>query len=234
VDLALSKLEAAYYKPVDPSAPLRGEEDALENYLHAKNVSGAALSVPADRNESRQVADALQYAQEHFGPKLGSNGNAELTETALRGIMASVKDPYTVYLSPREIQGLNEELSGGNFGGIGVYIYQLKDGRIILQPIEQMPAARAGMKPGEIVDTVDGKPVRGVPLDQVEQLIRGEVGTVVRLSTHSYSGKGGERSFTIVRQIIHVRQRGRSKHLSDAGSGCPQDHDRALRHPERS
>ncbi len=101
--------------------------------------------------------------------------------------MNSVRDPYTVYLSPREIQGLNESLSGGNFGGIGVYIYQLKDGRIVVQPIEAMPAARAGMKPGEVVDTVDGKPVRGLSIDRVEEMIRGEAGTIVHLRAHAYN-----------------------------------------------
>jgi carboxyl-terminal processing protease len=206
VDLALSKLENAYYKPVDPKAPVRGEAGALEEYLHAKRVAGSALPNErlADRSDSQEVADLLSYAQQRFATELGRSGNADLTDAALRGIMNSVKDPYTVYLSPREIQGLDEELSGGNFGGIGVYIYQLKDGRIILQPIEEMPAARAGMKPGEIVDTVGGKPVRGLPLDQVEQLIRGEVGTVVRLTTHPYNGKGGEHGYAIVRETIHV------------------------------
>jgi carboxyl-terminal processing protease len=207
VDLALRKLEAAYYKPVNPQAPVHGEAGALEEYLRAKDLNGAALDERASAPEpsnAAQVADLLSYAQEHFASRLGANGNAELTDVALRGIMGSVNDPYTVYLSPREIQGLDEELSGGNFGGIGVYIYQLKDGRIILQPIEQMPAARAGMKPGEIVDTVGGKRVRGLALDQVEQMIRGEVGTVVRLTTHPYVGKGVEHSYAIVREMIHV------------------------------
>lgn len=207
VDIALAKLESAYYKPVDPQTPVRGETGALEGYLRAKNVGGALPKENANvsaRTDPQVVADVLTYAQEHYASKLGTNGSTELTDAALRGIMSSVKDPYTVYLSPREIQGLNEELSGGNFGGIGVYIYQLKDGRIILQPIEEMPASRAGMKPGEIVDTVGGKSVRGLPLDQVEQMIRGEVGTVVRLTTHPYNGKGSERSYDIVREIIHV------------------------------
>jgi carboxyl-terminal processing protease len=118
--------------------------------------------------------------------------------------MNSVHDPYTVYLSPREIQGLNESLSGGNFGGIGVYIYQLRDGRIIVQPIEQMPAARVGMKPGEIIDTVDGKPVAGLPIDHVETMIRGEAGTIVHLRGHPFNAPRSERSFAIVREIIHV------------------------------
>lgn len=208
VDLALQKLESSYYKPVDPQTPVSGEEQALRGYLHQKKVQNASLpNVAAStntQNDDRHVADLLAYAQQHYGDKLGPHGNADLTDAALRGIMGSVKDPYTVYLSPREIQGLNESLSGGNFGGIGVYIYQLKDGRIVVQPIEQMPAARAGMKPGEVVDSVDGKTVRGLPLDRVEEMIRGEAGSTVHLTTHPYSGKGSEHGYDIVREIIHV------------------------------
>jgi carboxyl-terminal processing protease len=198
VDLATRKLETAYYKPVDPDTPLAGEESALRGYLRAKKVPDAGLPAPSS------AASVLSYAQQHYSGKLGPHGDTDLTEAALRGIMSSVKDPYTVYLSPREIQGLNESLSGGNFGGIGVYIYQLKDGRIVVQPIEAMPAFRSGMKPGEVVDTVDGKTVKGLPLDRVEEMIRGEAGSTVHMTTHAYNGKGGEHSYQIVREIIHV------------------------------
>jgi carboxyl-terminal processing protease len=207
IDLALHKLEAAYYKPVDPQAPIAGEKSALREYLRSKKIANVTFPetvTDGSADESAQLEDVLAYAQSHYAAKLGPKGSTDLTEVALRGIMDSVKDPYTVYLSPREIQGLNESLSGGNFGGIGVYIYQLRDGRVIVQPIDQMPAFKAGMKAGEIVDTVDGKSVRGLPLDIVEKLIRGEAGSSVAIATHPYDKPGKERSYKIVREIIHV------------------------------
>src|SRR5579871_4733864 len=189
-DLTLRRLETAYYKPVVPQTPLTGETAALRRLLASKHT---AADLPVETSTSDVVADGaraaslLAYAQQHYAAALGPDGTEDITDAALRGIMNSVSDPYTVYLSPREIQGLNESLSGGNFGGIGVYIYQLKDGRIVVQPIEAMPAARAGMKPGEVVDTVDGKPVRGLSIDHVEAMIRGEAGTMVRLQAHPYN-----------------------------------------------
>jgi carboxyl-terminal processing protease len=207
VNLTMRRLESAYYKPIDPQTPIAGETTALREYLHAKKINASlpgesAVGDPAQ--DASHAADLLSFAQSHYAARLGTSGSSDLTDAALRGIMDSVKDPYTVYLSPREIQGLNESLDGGNFGGIGVYIYQLKDGRIVVQPIDELPAARAGMKPGEVVDTVDGKTVRGLPLDRVEQLIRGEAGSSVHLTTHPFTGTARERSFTIVREIIHV------------------------------
>jgi carboxyl-terminal processing protease len=208
VDLALRRLESSYYKPVEPQTPIVGESAALRDLLNTKKVSDPMLPVETASGDPGQdgarAATMLAYAQQHYAGQLGSSGREDLTDAALRGIMGSVKDPYTVYLSPHEIQALNESLSGGNFGGIGVYIYQLKDGRIVVQPIEEMPAARAGMKPGEVVDTVDGKPVRGLSIDRVEQMIRGEAGTTVRLTSHAYNAPSRERSYSIVREIIHV------------------------------
>ncbi len=207
-ELALRRLESSYYKPIDPQTPLSGETGALRQYLGSKKIAAAGLPSETANGEptqdGRRAAAILAYAQQHYAQQLGSQGRDDLTDAAMRGIMNSVADPYTVYLSPREIQGLNESLSGGNFGGIGVYIYQLKDGRIIVQPIEQLPAARAGMKPGEIVDSVDGKPVHGLPLDRVEQLIRGDAGTTVHLRTHGYNTPSHEHGYAIVREIIHV------------------------------
>lgn len=207
-DLTLRRLELAYYKPIAPQTPLTGETTSLHSFLTSKKVVNSQLpaeSADGDAiSDGERAAELLAYAQTHYAGVLGTNGTADLTDAALRGIMNSVHDPYTVYLSPREIQGLDESLSGGNFGGIGVYIYQLRDGRIVVQPIEDLPAARVGMKPGDVVDTVDGKAVRGLPIDRVETMIRGEAGTTVRLRAHLYGSKASDHTYAIVRQIIHV------------------------------
>lgn len=208
-DLALRRLESDYYKPIEPQTPIAGERSALHTFLASKKIADPALphasanGIPSE--DGMRAAGVLAFAQQHYGADVGPTGNEDLTDAALRGIMNSVHDPYTVYLSPREIQGLNESLSGGNFGGIGVYIYQLKDGRIVVQPIESLPAARAGMKPGEVVDSVDGKPVRGLSIDRVEAMIRGEAGSTVMLRAHAYNkSSAAEHTYSIVREIIHV------------------------------
>jgi carboxyl-terminal processing protease len=238
-DVALRKLESDYYKPIDPQTPISGESAALHGLLSSKKLHHAVLpaetAVGSPGEDGALAAAMLAYAQQHYAGDVGPNGREDLTDAALRGIMTSVRDPYTVYLSPREIQGLNESLSGGNFGGIGVYIYQLKDGRIIVQPIEALPAARAGMKPGEVVDTVNGKGVRGLNIDRVEEMIRGEAGTIVRIRAHAYNVPSVEHSYGIVREIIHVPTV-RSKmesgidyiRLSDFGTTSPDEIRKAL------
>jgi carboxyl-terminal processing protease len=206
VRLALRKLEAAYYEPVAPQTPLSGEENAIVKLLHEKRIKAQLPQEKATGDpfkDANSAASLLAYAQQRYGDDLGTDGSTQLTEAALSGMMSSVDDPYTVYLSPHEMQGLSESLSGGNFGGIGVYIYQLKDGEVVVQPISGMPAARSGMKPGDVVDTVNGRSIRGMNLDTVERLIRGPAGSHVTLTTHLYK-RPGEQRYVITRAIIHV------------------------------
>ncbi len=207
LDKALTHLDTEYYLPFDPQTPFRGEAEELTKYLRGNHIDHPSLpselATGDPEQDAQHLADVVTYAEHTYGAHLGPSAQTNLTETALSGVMDSVGDPYTVYLTPKEIQSLNETLQGGDFGGIGVYILQLRDGEVVLDPIEGAPAALAGMKPGTIVDTVDGRKVRGVPLDVVERWIRGESGSHVVLQTHVYKTSTNRR-FDIVRAIIHV------------------------------
>ena len=210
--LAYQQVERVYYKPVDSQTLVSGEHTALESYLKtalkSKHVS-AAPKIPepatvSDGTQSVHVLDSqLAYAQSHYGKYLGSDSRTQLTEVALSGMLGSLHDPYTVYLSPDQIRALNEQLNGGDFGGIGVFIYQLKDGQVIVQPIDGMPAARAGMHGDEVVQNINGQPIHGLTLDKVERMIRGPQGTVVTITTHPYK-KSTAHEYHITREIIHV------------------------------
>ncbi|HKU68129.1 MAG TPA: S41 family peptidase [Candidatus Baltobacteraceae bacterium] len=210
--LAYRQVERVYYKPVDAQMLVDGEHAGLQAYLRAalkeKHVTlTPSLPVPQSAGDAVQDVHALDhqlaYAQDHYAQYLGRDGRTKLTQAALAGMLQSLHDPYTVYLAPEQIRALNEELNGGNFGGIGVFIYQLKDGQVIVQPIEGLPAARAGMHADEVVQNINGQPVHGMALDKVERLIRGPQGTVVTLTTHPYK-KTAEREYRITREIIHV------------------------------
>lgn len=210
--LAYRQVERVYYKPVDSQQLVNGEHSGLESYLRSalktKHVAvNPALPQPAGSDSGDQdvhVLDRqLSYAQDHYAQYLGKDGRNQLTEAALSGMLDSLGDPYTVYLAPEKIRALNEELNGGDFGGIGVFIYQLKSGQVIVQPIEGLPAARAGMRGNEVVQSIDGQPVSGMTLDRVEQMIRGPQGTQVTLTTHPYK-QSAQHSYHITREIIHV------------------------------
>ncbi|HET7815765.1 MAG TPA: S41 family peptidase [Candidatus Baltobacteraceae bacterium] len=208
VALAFHYVERVYYKPVDAQTLVDGERSGLQSYLKSqlrKNVALPSVHASGDSGEDLRAMDSeLALAQDKYAHSLGTNGRTSLTQAAISGMLDSLKDPYTVYLAPDQIRALNEQLNGGNFGGIGVFIYQLKNGGIVVQPIDGLPAARAGMKTDEIVDRIDGSSVSGMPLDKVERLIRGAQGTRVSIVTHDYAKSGAQHRYSIVREIIHV------------------------------
>ena len=213
VGLAFRQVERVYYRPVDAQTLVDGERKGLlsflREYFKAKHVQVAPALPNAqasmDQAEELHTLDRqLAYAQDHYGQYLGSSGRSDLTEAALSGMLGSLRDPYTVYLSPDQIRQLNEQLNGGNFGGIGVFIYQLKNGQVVLQPIDGLPAARSGMKGNEVVETIDGTAISGLALDQVERMIRGPEGTTVTITTHPYTKAHASHEYSIKREIIHV------------------------------
>ena len=204
VERSFRQAEDVFYKPVNPQTLLSGEHRALITYLQKHNIKNPQLTpLFATGNQSddaRALKRELREAQSQYGARVGYT---ELTQAAIAGVMNSLNDPYTTYLSPKEIQRLQEQLSGGDFGGIGVYIVQDQKGEVLLDPIEDTPAARAGVKPGDQVIAVDGHPVKGIKLDVVERMIRGRAGStvVLRLATRA---KKIEKNVSVQRETIHV------------------------------
>ena len=202
---AYEHMQNAYYKPVADQTLLTGEQQALLAYLKAKNVRNPALPVPVatgDKAHDLALAESQYSAAFH---KYGATANAlDFAEVAMAGMLHSVGDPYTVYLFPREIKALEEELQGGAFGGIGVYIVQdPKSGAILVDPIEGNPAIKAGLRPGDTILAVDNLSTLGMKLDAVEQHIRGALGTVVVLKVrHSHTGV--VQTLRVTRAQVHV------------------------------
>ena len=119
-------------------------------------------------------------------------------------MLGGLGDPYTTYLSANEIRALDEQLKGGEFGGIGVYIVQdPRTKAILVDPIEGNPAIRAGVRTGDTIVAVDDHATTGQPLDAVERLIRGQKGTVVSLRLKRHTGNTIE-TVRIVRAEVHV------------------------------
>jgi carboxyl-terminal processing protease len=205
LDNAFQQVEKAYYKPVNAQVLLNGEQREIVSYLKKHNIPDPAIPVEfasGDEEHDLQLLNRdLQLAQSQYGKQ---TSNAELTQAAIRGMLNALGDPYTTYLSASEIDSLEESLKGGDFGGIGVYIEQdPRTKEVVVAPIEGTPASKAGVKMADEIIDVDGKPITGMRLDDVERLIRGKIGTVVRLTVHSH-GANGDHTIAITRDHIQV------------------------------
>jgi carboxyl-terminal processing protease len=106
----------------------------------------------------------------------------QVTWGAIRGTLATLNDPYTTFLEPEPRQREREDLSG-QFGGIGAYVMADEAGQIFLEPMPDLPAARAGVQKGDQLLRVDDTEITSeMIVDDVVSLIRGEVGSIVRLT----------------------------------------------------
>lgn len=116
-------------------------------------------------------------------------------------------DPYTEYY-PEEDQSELEQMVKGSFGGIGSLItYDMKLKRsVIAEPFEGTPAAKAGLKAGDILMEIDGQDLAGKNNAEVSQMLRGQAGTSFKLKVERPNVEGGRTSmeFTIVRESIQT------------------------------
>lgn len=111
----------------------------------------------------------------------GTVSKIERIEGAIRGLVASYDDPYTVFLPPSEASYFEEDISG-NFGGVGMEV-GMRDGFItVIAPLPDTPATTAGVLPGDIVVRIDGRSTERLSIDEAVRQIRGEKGTVVVLT----------------------------------------------------
>ncbi|HIE38584.1 MAG TPA: PDZ domain-containing protein [Anaerolineales bacterium] len=103
------------------------------------------------------------------------------TYGAIRGALALLDDPYTIFLEPQPGEVERDRLAGA-YGGIGVDLWRDAEGRVILSPFPDSPAERAGVQPGDILLAVDGESVATDTTDKVRVRLRGEVSTTVTLT----------------------------------------------------
>lgn len=121
------------------------------------------------------------------------------TYSAIRGMMSAYADPYTAFFEPPQTHLQSQQLSG-KFGGIGATVRREDDGRIVLSPFPDRPAAQAGVKEGDVlIKVVDQAITPTMPLDTISTLLRGEVGTTVTIEVQRGSAR---LAFTITRAEI--------------------------------
>ena len=125
---------------------------------------------------------------------------------AISGMVASIGDPYTVFLPPAAQKSTTEELNG-SFSGVGIELgfSDTKPPRLVVQsPLSGTPAALAGIKPKDLIVKIDDKDTTGMNLPEAVQLIRGEKGTKVNLTIFR-EGDSDTKLFTLTRDTIIVK-----------------------------
>ena len=122
---------------------------------------------------------------------------------AAKGMVEAWKDPYTRFVAPKQLKDEEIELEG-KYGGLGMYVGD-RDGQIlVISPMEDSPAERAGLKPKDHIVKVDDEVVIGWTSDKVVQKLRGEPNTKVTVWVRR-EGEDELLSFEITREIIKLK-----------------------------
>lgn len=123
---------------------------------------------------------------------------------AIQGMVAAVGDPYTVFLPPTSQKNSKEQL-GGSFEGVGIQLGYNKDKRlVVVAPLKDTPAEKAGIKPGDLILSIDKKDVASISLPDAVSMIRGTKGTQVALSIFR-ENEDKPRDVSLKRDTIIVR-----------------------------
>jgi len=182
-------------------------------------VAGVLLSIGitavAQRGDPLPLKDLQKFASVFSAIKsnyVETVDDADLFKGAIRGLFNDL-DPHSVYLDAEAFQEM-ENMTQGGFGGLGIELGTDEAGLPkVIAPIEDTPAARAGILSGDVITHVDGKSIRDMSLNDAIKQMRGEPDTPIELTIFR-AGAEKPLTFHIVRAIIKVKSV-RSKTLED-------------------
>jgi len=160
--------------------------------------SSAAQPDPVDLDEVRNFSRVYQVVRQAYVEPVS---NKTLMQAAIDGMLANL-DPHSEYLDKDGLAELNEDTTG-QYSGLGIEVLQVDGTLRIVSPIDDTPAARAGIKPGDTIVKIDGKLVDAENIDDMFKLLRGEPGSKITLTIlHEKSDKPID--LPLVREKISV------------------------------
>lgn len=184
------------------AAPSATEHDTDHNrLLQADDIDRTLKSATEGKlplEELRAFVNAFTQIRKTY---VESVDDTTLLQSAIRGMLQEL-DPHSSYLEPQSFDELQVNATG-EFGGLGLEV-GMEDGFVkVIAPIDDTPAERAGMESGDLIVSIDSKPVKGMSLNEAVKLMRGKIDTSVGL-TIVREGIPQPFDVTITRDVIEV------------------------------
>lgn len=159
-------------------------------------VTGALIT---DYDNLGTLTRVISLVQKHY---LETAESADMVDGAIKGVVDSLGDPYSVYMPPKMYKELTDQVRG-SFGGIGILVSQQAEHIVVVKPIKDTPAYTEGIKAGDVIFKIDGKDTKDMDMDSAVNMMRGPVGTEVKVTVFRKSDNKMH-DFTIAREIIRV------------------------------
>ena len=166
-------------------------------------LSFVSVSTSYSKNELYEKIDLFGEVLENIKKEYVDDVNqAEIMDSAINGVLQSL-DPYSAYMGPELFKEMQTD-TRGEFGGLGIEIGMEAGVVKVISPIDDTPAAEAGIKAGDYIVKIGGEQVQGKSLLEAVKLMRGPVGTSINLTIRRKNVKKPI-EFNIVRKIIEVQ-----------------------------
>ena len=165
------------------------------------NISNKVYSQNIDKLYEKidLFAEVLEKIQNEYVEEVDQ---AEIIDFAINGALQSL-DPFSAYMNPKVFEESQSETSG-EFGGLGIEV-SMESGVIkVITPIDDTPAAKAGVKAGDYIVKINGEQVQGKTLMEAVNLMRGPVGTSIEITVRR-KGLRKAKIFKITREIIEIK-----------------------------
>ena len=175
---------------------------ALAYSLPAAAQQSGGSERSSDRSETYQYlnlfGDVLERVRSDYVDEVTDK---DLIENAINGMLTSL-DPHSSYMNAKAFRDMQVD-TRGEFGGLGIEV-TMENGLVkVVTPIDDTPASKAGLQPGDLIIALDGEPVMGLTLAEAVEKMRGKVGTTLKITVRRAAREPFE--VTLQRAIIKIR-----------------------------
>jgi len=188
----------------EDTAPAIADEDTAPAMEEEATTDTVTLEPRLPLNELRVFAEAFHRISSAYVEEIDDK---TLLENAIKGMLSQM-DPHSSYLDKESFDDLQESTSG-NYGGLGMEI-NMEDGFVkVISPMDDTPAAKAGIESGDLIIKLDDTPVKGMSLSDAIEAMRGEPGSEIKI-TLVKTNNPTPTPLTLTREVIKiasVRQR---------------------------
>ena len=183
-------------------------------YLHGENIVRLNSSAQTSAKEAGKLQQRV--IEELQGRYYKPVNVSKLSTAGVNGMLKSLDDPYTVYLTPKEVRAFAEK-ERGSYSGIGASLQKTTDGLVITWVFAGSPAKAAGLVPGDIIEAVDGQSTKDASIETSITRIKGVEGSAVALTVQPKDKKQAPKELKVVRKTIEIPETSQ-KIINDKGT----------------
>jgi carboxyl-terminal processing protease len=182
----------------DPPPVAAGEDAAADTGAPAAAAKAAPAKDAVDLADVRAFTAVYSLVKQAYVDKVDDR---RLMQAAIHGMLAGL-DPHSEYLGKEQLEDLNEDTTGA-YNGLGIEVMQVDGTLRVVAPIDDSPAERAGIRAGDTIVRINGKPVQSDDLDDAVAMLRGKPGSEITLNV-LHEKQSVPVDITMKRDVIRV------------------------------